>query len=164
MSFPAIKLSDEAATRRLAARVANLIEAGSFVGLVGELGSGKTAFTRGFADAFGCESQVASPSYVLEHIYKPSREKRGIRRISHWDLYRLEPESELEELLDHRNSGDTVALIEWADRSEALEPFLDYLIEIRFLSEESQEARQALIRRCPQEHLNQLLSGDSLER
>lgn len=143
-----MRLADETATSELAKRLAKLLRPGELVGLSGDLGSGKTAFVRGVVAALG-GGGVSSPSYVLEHIYDAGPEAAPIRRISHWDLYRLSGDAELDEVLDYCNSPDAVVLIEWPERVAALEPLLDYLLEIRFLPDGSEHQREVLVRRLP---------------
>ncbi|MCB0344840.1 MAG: tRNA (adenosine(37)-N6)-threonylcarbamoyltransferase complex ATPase subunit type 1 TsaE [Bdellovibrionales bacterium] len=145
-----MRVKDEPETCSLAAAFCELASPGTFIGLQGELGAGKTAFVRGFASALNASSQVSSPSYVLEHVYTGDT-NGALKAISHWDLYRLAPESAIEEILEYRGSSDCAVLIEWPDRVSALEPFLDYLIEIRFLQEGSETGREVVFKRFPVE-------------
>lgn len=103
-------------------------EAGRFVGtlmpkdtgatlvtLSGELGAGKTAFTKAIAWALGVEEIVTSPTFVLEKIYV--LEEQSFRRLIHIDAYRLEKGSELvalgfDELM--RDAGNLI-LLEWPE-------------------------------------------------
>ena len=83
--------------------------------LSGGLGAGKTAFTRGFARAFGIERGVSSPTFTLMHRYD------GTVSIKHYDLYRL---SDIDELLDigfEEEIESGISLIEWAD------DFMDFM-------------------------------------
>jgi tRNA threonylcarbamoyladenosine biosynthesis protein TsaE len=113
-------------TRALAARLGELLSPGDVVALKGELGSGKTEFAHGLARGLKVPPQVpvASPSFTLVHEYP------GRLPLIHIDLYRLEPPppeflANLEEYL----LGPQVAVVEWAERLEALLPE-DYL-EVR---------------------------------
>lgn len=104
-------------TRRVAAALAGLAEAGDLVLLVGELGAGKTAFVQGFAAALGVDRPVTSPTFTLVHQYE------GRLPVNHLDVYRLERLSEtvdlaLGELLD----GGGVTLVEWGDAVRAALP------------------------------------------
>ena len=63
----ALYLPDEAATARLAARVAALALPGDVIALAGELGAGKTAFARAFLRARGVVEEVPSPTFTLVH-------------------------------------------------------------------------------------------------
>jgi len=105
-------------TVALGERLAGRLGVGDCVGLVGELGSGKTVLVRGIARGLGIadERLVSSPSYVLVQEYP------GPVPVFHVDLYRLPAaEGELAELGVGEMLADGVVLIEWADRAaEAL--------------------------------------------
>ncbi len=104
----------------------------TLVTLSGELGAGKTAFTKAVAKAFGVEETVNSPTFVLEKIYKLP-EGRGFERLVHIDAYRLESGSDLaalgfDELM--RESGNLV-FFEWPEKVSAAlpEPFARVSLE-----------------------------------
>lgn len=96
------------------------------VTLSGELGAGKTAFTKAVAHALGVEEVVTSPTFVLEKIY-PIRKLEDLRsngasltflRLIHIDAYRLEKGADLaplgfDELM--KNSGNLI-LLEWPEK------------------------------------------------
>ena len=101
-----------ARTRALGRALGRLLEPGDFVGLVGELGAGKTLFVRGVADGAEVpEEQVASPTFAIVYPY------RGRLPLYHADLYRVADADELyatgfTELV----GGDGAVLVEWIDR------------------------------------------------
>ncbi len=78
--------------------------------LFGDLGAGKTAFTRGLAKGYGCEARVSSPTFTLVHEYP------GKTTVYHFDLYRLNDSDELYDIgfFDYFKEG-TVRVIEWPD-------------------------------------------------
>lgn len=88
--------------------------------LYGNLGSGKTVFSKGFAQGMGIASrQIKSPTFTLIRKYKA-----GAKNLYHCDFYRIrEPDdvlsSDFEEMLQQKNS---VILVEWPDRIEKLLP------------------------------------------
>ena len=94
----------------------------TLVTLSGELGAGKTAFTKAAARALGIPEMVTSPTFVLEKIYLLP-EEQAFRRLIHIDAYRLEKGSELGPLGFNELMHDTTNLIflEWPERvKEAL--------------------------------------------
>ena len=82
----------------------------------GEMGVGKTAFTRGFASYFGINS-VKSPTYTIVNEYK------GRSRIFHFDMYRIESEDDLYSTgYDDYVNSDGYVIAEWSERVEELLP------------------------------------------
>ena len=104
-------------------RVAENFEAEKFSGMViclnGDLGSGKTVFTKGFAAALGIEETITSPTFNIIKEYLD-----GEMPLYHMDVYRLEDSPESTGLLDYFDK-DGVVIIEWADMIK------DYLPEER---------------------------------
>ena len=91
---------------------------GQVYALVGDLGVGKTVFTKGFAEGLGIEEPVNSPTFTILQIYEEGR-----LPLYHFDVYRIEEPEETEEIgLDEYIDGDGVCLIEWAGRIEELLP------------------------------------------
>lgn len=115
----------EQATRELAERIAQAVVPGTVVSLVGDLGAGKTFFTAALTKALGSAEPVTSPTFGLMNIY------HGRLPIYHFDLYRLERESELADFgfYEYIEDETAVSLIEWADKFPGALPE-DY-IEIR---------------------------------
>jgi len=107
-------LPDVAATHALAASLARELRAGDLVALCGDLGAGKTEFTRGLAEALGVPASVpvCSPSYLLLNLYPGGR-----LPIAHFDAYFMHAPDDLERagLHDLLASGHLV-VVEWADR------------------------------------------------
>ena len=77
--------------------------------LSGELGAGKTAFTRGLARGYGYEGRVISPTFTIMNIYE------GKTGIYHYDLYRIADEDGLFDAGFEMPSGNAVAVLEWYD-------------------------------------------------
>lgn len=114
-----LALGDVAATHALAAEWAARARPGDVLALVGDLGAGKTEFTRGLARALGTPPDVAvcSPTYLLLNVYSGGR-----LPLAHFDAYLMESDDDLERagFDDLRRDGHLV-VVEWADRvSEAL--------------------------------------------
>jgi tRNA threonylcarbamoyladenosine biosynthesis protein TsaE len=113
-------------TRALAAEIAALARPSDVVLLLGDLGSGKTQFAKGFAAALGIGDPITSPTFTLLRIYEGGR-----LLFAHADAYRIDNAQEtvdlaLTELLD----DGAVLLVEWGDRIEAALP--SGHLELRF--------------------------------
>ncbi len=97
-------------TIALAKKFARKLRAKDILFLAGELGSGKTTFTKGICLGLGIKEPVTSPSFVIASEYK------GKMKVSHIDLYRLN-ESDFSILpLEEYYIDDGITIIEWADR------------------------------------------------
>lgn len=98
-------------TERAGALLGTLLRAGDVVALSGDLGAGKTHLVQGVAVALGVDEPVTSPTFNLLLVHP------GPLPLYHFDLYRLERESELEEIgFFETVEGDGVSMIEWGDR------------------------------------------------
>ena len=86
---------------------------GDCLALVGDLGAGKTHFTKGIVAGLGCDAAVTSPTFTLVHEYRGGR-----LPVFHFDFYRLESAAELLAIGwdDYLDEGG-VAIVEWADNS-----------------------------------------------
>ena len=85
---------------------------GSILALKGELGSGKTLFTKGLVAGLGSIAAVNSPTFTIVHEYPGGR-----LPVYHFDFFRLEDRPSVARLgLDDYFFGDGVSVIEWADR------------------------------------------------
>ena len=101
-----------AETEALGRRFAEEVGVGSVLALRGELGSGKTLFTKGFVASMGSKAAVSSPTFTLVHEYRDGR-----LPVYHFDFFRVENCQSLVRLgLDDYFFGDGVSVIEWADR------------------------------------------------
>jgi tRNA threonylcarbamoyladenosine biosynthesis protein TsaE len=85
------------------------------LGLVGELGAGKTAFTKALAKELKIKDRVSSPTFVLMRRYETK--DKDFKRLYHFDCYRMESASELKKINWEEISKDSQALVvlEWAD-------------------------------------------------
>lgn len=108
-------LADEAATKRAGEILARVLQPGTTIALIGDLGAGKTTLVSGLVEALG--GTASSPTFSLVNEY-PTR--RFV--IWHVDLYRLEREAELVELgLDDMIGNRLgICVIEWADKFDVL--------------------------------------------
>ena len=101
-------------TERLGAALAQLLTAGDLIAYRGDLGAGKTAFTRGLARGLGCRESVTSPTYTIVNEYLSGR-----LPLFHFDMYRLASSDDLwgigwEDYLDRGG----VCAVEWSENVE----------------------------------------------
>ena len=106
----------EIETQKLGENLGRHLGAGDFVAMKGDLGVGKTAFTKGIARGMGITDDVTSPTFTIINEYD------GETRLSHIDTYRLEKPEELEDIGFSEYLSDYVVVMEWADRVKGLLP------------------------------------------
>ncbi|MFH0937994.1 MAG: tRNA (adenosine(37)-N6)-threonylcarbamoyltransferase complex ATPase subunit type 1 TsaE [Planctomycetota bacterium] len=131
-------------TEELAARLGAVVSAGMLITLTGELGAGKTVFTRGLARGLNISGAVVtSPSYVLQHIYHGGR-----LPLEHLDAYRLTGgiiEFETSGLAEAIFNTQAVIALEWPERLGAFRWPADYLaVQIEHLVDP--QRRQIMLR------------------
>lgn len=99
-------------TMAIGARLAQDANPDDCIVLTGDLGAGKTHFTKGFAAGLGITEEVTSPTFAIVEEYPSGRVP-----LLHWDLYRLENDWELEDVdwYGLTESG-CVSLVEWGDK------------------------------------------------
>lgn len=111
-------VQDEAATARLAARLGARLRPGDLVALRGDLGAGKSAFSRALIRSVTVpDAEVPSPTFTLVQTYDTD-----IGPLWHFDLYRLSDADEVIELGWDDARAEAVALVEWPDRLGPLLP------------------------------------------
>ncbi|MCL2843607.1 MAG: tRNA (adenosine(37)-N6)-threonylcarbamoyltransferase complex ATPase subunit type 1 TsaE [Oscillospiraceae bacterium] len=122
-----------AETEQLAATLADCLAPGMVLAFTGDLGAGKTTFTRGLARGLGIETPVTSPTYTIVNEYDTGR-----LSLIHFDMYRLSGADELFEIgwEDYRERGAVLA-IEWSETvAEALGPDT-VMVQIEKIGDES---------------------------
>ena len=104
-------LKNEEDTKNMAKNIAPFIK-NNIIFLNGEIGAGKTTFTKYLVEIYGLADEVCSPTFALENRYET---KSGL--IIHFDLYRIKSEEELDMIgfYDTLKEEATI-LIEWADK------------------------------------------------
>lgn len=115
-------------TMQLGEKLAGRLYQGDVIALYGELGSGKTTFTKGVGKGLGVKDSrhINSPSFVLIKEYK------GRFPLYHLDLYRLDSLQDIEDIaVEEYIYGDGVAIIEWAERIKGILP--KKYISVRFV-------------------------------
>lgn len=127
-------------TMNLGRKLGEVLTNGDVIALSGELGSGKTCFTKGISLGLGIseETVITSPSFSLVNVYE------GRCIFYHMDIYRLESLSDfLSAGLDEYFYQDAVVALEWADRWPEILPEcrLDVVFSIPFSSSEREHFR-----------------------
>ena len=100
-------------TEQLGEQLGRTLRPGSVVAYRGDLGMGKTAFTRGLARGLGCTCRVTSPTFTIVNEYS------GALPLFHFDMYRLESSDDLFDIgwEDYLSRGGVCA-VEWSERVE----------------------------------------------
>lgn len=114
-----------------AEQIASKINSGDMILLEGDLGAGKTTFVQQLTQFLNVEGDVNSPTFSLVNIYE------GEIPIYHFDFYRLDSESELEEIGYYElSNNDGICCIEWATKFP--EALFDHAILLRFSKKDEQ--------------------------
>lgn len=129
-----ILLADEAATEKLGQALALICPPQCLIFLYGDLGAGKTTFSRGFLRGLGYAGRVKSPTYTLLEPYEISSEyERGVRYVYHFDLYRLADPEELIYLgAEDCFAAEAISLVEWPQQGEGMLPLADINILLQY--------------------------------
>ena len=132
--------SVEEMTKQIAKKYAESIKSPVVISLVGDLGAGKTTFTKGFAEGLGIKELVTSPTFTIMNDYKSGR-----LPLYHFDMYRLNGKEEasnlgFDEYFDLRKL-DGVVVCEWAENVEGLLPKLHVEIEFEKIDENKRKIR-----------------------
>ncbi len=120
----------------LANKLAGLIQTPQLIELVGDLGGGKTTFTKAFGKALGIEKTITSPTFNIHRSY----EYDNGHYLEHFDLYRLnDDEIVLNELKEKLLDKNTVVVVEWAGNFSKILKKDRLIIEFKFIDENKRE-------------------------
>jgi len=115
---------------KFALKFADELKGGEIIGLIGDLGAGKTSFVQYLAKALGVKTAVKSPTFILMQVFETcaAARKRGITELCHVDAYRLNDMTELKTIGfdDYARDKKTVCLVEWADRTPEIRLYQGY--------------------------------------
>lgn len=104
-------------TEELGAKIASVLKGREMIALFGDLGAGKTAFTRGLCAGLGIDDGVCSPTFAIVNAYK------GKYPVYHFDMYRIADADDLFAVGYYDYIGQGVIIIEWSENIESeLEP------------------------------------------
>lgn len=138
MEQHSVFLATADATLRLGAAFAAQLRPPLVIYLQGDLGAGKTTFTRGLLQALGYRGNVTSPTYTLVETYELAS-----FNVNHFDLYRLNDPHELEYIgaAEMMCAVDSINLIEWPGQGQGEIPAADIVIELQH----QQQGRQVTL-------------------
>lgn len=125
-------------TFNIGVKVGKSLKKGDVVAFYGELGSGKTAMSKGIASAFNINS-VHSPTFTLVNEY------RGDTDIYHFDAYRIDEDGWVESGFDEYLYSDGICIVEWADNIDNILPDNTVKVTISRNSEQSDDYRDIMI-------------------
>ncbi|HLB95578.1 MAG TPA: tRNA (adenosine(37)-N6)-threonylcarbamoyltransferase complex ATPase subunit type 1 TsaE [Patescibacteria group bacterium] len=137
-----------AETEKFGQIFAKNLRGGEVIGLIGELGSGKTAFVKGLAKGLGIQEPITSPTFVVlreYNILRPKLHLRGVvnmvRKLIHVDAYRLEKIEEIKSagIEDYWGRKDAIMVIEWAEKIKKILPKNTIYIRFKHISENIRE-------------------------
>lgn len=121
------ELHNEAETKAFAETIGRNLKGGEVFELIGDVGAGKTTFTKGLALGLGIDDDVQSPSFTISRVY----DARDGLQLVHYDFYRLEdPGIMADELREMVTDPTTVTVIEWADIVDGVLP--EHRITLKF--------------------------------
>ena len=103
------------ATQKAAAEIATMLQGTEVVAYFGDLGAGKTTFTRYLCEALGVRDEVTSPTFAMVHEYHS-----GPFPVYHFDMYRVEGEDSLFSTGYYDYLGRGLLLIEWSENIREL--------------------------------------------
>lgn len=128
--------NSEKDTFDVAYKFALSLHGGQVVLLKGDLGAGKTAFTKGMAKALNIDDIITSPTFTILNEHYGDK-----LNLYHFDMYRIEDESELKELGFEEFIGkdDGICAIEWFEKTPSILPNNAILVNITKLGDNKRE-------------------------
>lgn len=118
-------------TERLGAALGKLLRAGDRICLSGDIGAGKTVFSRGIGQGWGAAVPLTSPSYNLAHEHQRAADDQ---RLCHLDFYRISGAADAQSMgLDDILDSQAVALFEWPERIQDILPPRHLWIDIKVI-------------------------------
>lgn len=120
-------------TFEIGREIGRRLKKGMILALEGDLGGGKTTFTKGLASGLGIKDDIVSPSFTLEKVYQfliqdlrfigtkePGKKEKQIARLYHFDFYRIDNPKDIMgyELVEAMNDPCGIVVIEWAEKIE----------------------------------------------
>ncbi|WP_027703034.1 tRNA (adenosine(37)-N6)-threonylcarbamoyltransferase complex ATPase subunit type 1 TsaE [Metaclostridioides mangenotii] len=125
-----VYLKDEEETKSFGYKLGEIVEKGSIICLLGDLGAGKTTFTQSLAKGLGVCDYVTSPTFTIVNEYD------GRIPLYHFDVYRIGSSEEMYDIgYDEYINSDGVCIIEWANLIEDIVPEERLTIELKYVED-----------------------------
>lgn len=123
-------------TESFAAALAKRIKTGTVIAFSGDLGAGKTCFTRGLCEGLGFTGDVASPTFAIVNVYLG-----GKMPVYHFDMYRVSGWDDLETTgyFEYTDRADGITVVEWSENIAAALPENALYISIEKLGENKRQ-------------------------
>jgi tRNA threonylcarbamoyladenosine biosynthesis protein TsaE len=124
---------NEQETMKVAEDMAADLKGGEVIGLIGNLGAGKTVFAKGLARGLGLKENINSPTFVLMKVYRIKKHQRA-KSFVHIDAYRLKSSASFYDIgiSDYAYDMESIVLVEWADKMREI--LKDGFIRVRIAS------------------------------
>lgn len=119
-------------TEKIGKDLAKTLKGNEIIALYGDLGVGKTAFTRGIADYFGVKDEASSPTFSIVNEYAADK-----FNLYHFDMYRIKTAEDLESTGFFEYLGNNILVIEWSENIEDYLPKDIIKVTIKKINSES---------------------------
>lgn len=136
-----VKMTHDAQeTMEFAAKIAKVLRGGEVLALHGDLGGGKTTFTKGLAEFLRVEETITSPTFVMLKSYHGKTGDKNIQ-VVHIDAYRSESIEDIKSvgIEDYLNRDDVVMVVEWAEKIREILPKNTININFEFIDENTRK-------------------------
>ena len=132
----------EIETHKLAENLTKTFTGNAVIGLIGDLGAGKTAFTKGLASGLNIKNKITSPTFVFMKVYDVLKNSK-IKKFVHIDAYRISSEADMEAIgaPEYFERPDTITVVEWADNLKNILPQETKYIEFKSIDENTREIK-----------------------
>ncbi len=131
-----MKIASEQEMLDFGKEFAKKVSPGQVIELLGDVGAGKTTFTRGLAEGLGVKESITSPSFTISKTYALP----GGKNLVHYDFYRLpDPGLMSEDLSESIGNPNNIVIIEWADSVANLLPENHIKITISYNEDDTRE-------------------------
>lgn len=141
--MPKIITNSEQETYAWAKNFAQSLKGGEIICLSGDLGAGKTVFTKGLAKGLGVKKIVNSPTFVIMKIYPIADKKAKIKKLVHIDAYRLSSADDIKTIGvdEYFGRADTIVVIEWPEKIKKILPKKIFIINLISLDQKTRKIK-----------------------